>query len=198
MPLENWLKYLWTVQSFSSVQLLSHVRHFVTLLTAARQAFLSITNFRSLLKLVSIELLMPSTTTWWWLDGDPAISSSVVPFSSCIQSFPAPGSFQMIQFFASDSQSNEVSASTSVLQMCIQNWFPLRLTGWISLQSKGPSRVFSNTTVQKHQFFSTQLSLSPNSHIHTWLLETIALTRWTFIGKVMSLLFNIQGLEKYK
>ena len=158
----------------------------------------SITNFWSLLNLISIKLVMPSIASWWWLDGDPAISSSVIPFSSCPQSFPAPESFQMSQFFASDGQSIGVSASALVLPMNIQDWFSLRLTGLISLQSKGPSRVFSNTTVQKHQFFGTQFSLWSNSHIHTWLLEIIALTRSTFIGKVMSLLFNIQGLEKYK
>ena len=89
----------------------------------------------------------------------PTISSSVVPFSSCLQSFPASGSFQMSQFFASGGQSIGVSASASVLPMYIQDWFPLGWTGWISLQSKGLSRVFSNATVQKHQFFGTQLSL---------------------------------------
>ena len=101
----------------------------------------------------------------------PTISFSVIPFSSCLQSFPSSGSFLMNQFFASGGQSIGVSASTSVLPMNSQDWFPLGWTGWISLQSKGLSRVFSNTTVQKHQFFSTQLSLWPNSHIHTWLLE---------------------------
>ena len=101
----------------------------------------------------------------------PTISSSVVPFSSCLQSFPASGSFQMSQLFASGGQNIGVSASTSVLPMNIQDWFPLGWTGWISLQSKGPSRVFSNTTVQKHQFFGTQLSSQFNSHIHTWPLE---------------------------
>ena len=90
---------------------------------------------------------------------NPTISSSVVPFSSCLQSFPASGSFQMSQFFASGGQSIGVSALTSVLPMNIQGWFPLGWTGWISLQSKGLSRVFSNTTVQKHQFFSSQLPL---------------------------------------
>ena len=89
----------------------------------------------------------------------PTISSSVVPFSSCLQSFPASESFQMSQLFTSGGQSIEVSASTSVLPMNIQERFPLGWTGWISLQSNGPSRVFSNTTVQKHQFFGTQLSL---------------------------------------
>ena len=96
-------------------------------------------------------------------------SSSVVPFSH-LQSFSESGSFQMSQFFTSSGQSVSISASISVLSMNIQDWFPLGLTGWISLQSKGLSRVFSNTTVQKHQFFSTQLSLWSNSHKHTWLL----------------------------
>ena len=89
----------------------------------------------------------------------PTISSSVVPFSSCSQSFPASGSFQMSQLFTSGGQSTGVSASTSVAPMNTQDWSPLGWTGWISLQSKGLSRVFSNTTVQKHQFFSAQLSL---------------------------------------
>ena len=89
----------------------------------------------------------------------PTISSCVIPFSSCLQSFPALGAFLMSQLFASGDQSIGVSASTWVLPMNIQDWFPLGLTGWISLQSKGLSRVFSNTTVQKHQFFGTQLSL---------------------------------------
>ena len=89
----------------------------------------------------------------------PTVSSSVVPFSSCLQSFPAPGSFQMSQFFTSGSQSIRVSASASVLPMNTQDWSPLGWTGWISLQSKGLSRVFFSTTVQKHQFFNAQLSL---------------------------------------
>ena len=93
----------------------------------------------------------------WWCH--PTISSSVIPFSSYPQSFLASGSFPMSQFFASGGQSIGISASASVLQVNIQDWFPLGWTGWISLQSKGLSRVFSNTTVQKHQFFSTQLSL---------------------------------------
>ena len=101
----------------------------------------------------------------------PTISSSVIPFSPRLQSFPASGSFQMSQLFASGGQSIGVSVSTSVLPMSTQDWSPLGWTGWISLQSKGLSRVFSNTTVQKHQFFSAQLSLQSNSHIHTWLLE---------------------------
>ena len=89
----------------------------------------------------------------------PTISSSVDPFSSCPQSFAASGSFPMSQFFASGGQSIEISASASVLPMNIQDWFPLGLTGWISLQSKRLSRIFFNITVQKHQFFSAQLSL---------------------------------------
>ena len=93
----------------------------------------------------------------WWCH--PAISSSVIPFSSCPQSLPASGSFQMSQFFSSGGQSIGVSASASVLQMNIQDWFPLGWTGWISLQARGLSRVFSNTTVQNHHFFGTQLSL---------------------------------------
>ena len=99
----------------------------------------------------------------------PTISSSVIPVSSCLQSFPASGSFLMSQFFASDSQS--IGASASILPMNIQDWFPLGLTGLISVQSKGLSRVFSNPTVQKHQFFGAQLSSWSNSHMHTWLLE---------------------------
>ena len=101
----------------------------------------------------------------------PAISSSVVPFSSYPQSFLASGSFQMSQLSASGGQSIGVSASKSVLRMNTQDWSPLGWTGWISLQSKGLSRVFSNTTVQKHQFSGSQLSSLSNSHIHTWPLE---------------------------
>ena len=170
---------------FSSVQSLSAVRLFVTPWTAALQASLSITDSQSLLKLMSIESAMPST-----------ISSSV-PFSSCSQSFPAPGSFQMSQLLASGCQSIGVSASKSVLPMNTQDWFPLGWTGWISLKSKGLSRVFSNTTVQKHHgskasilrhsvFFMAQLS-----HPYMTTGKTIALTRWTFVGKIMSLLFNM-------
>ena len=101
----------------------------------------------------------------------PAISSSVVPCSSCPQSLPASGSFPMSQPFTWGGQSTGISALASVLSMNTQDWFPLEWTGWISLQSKGLSRVFSNTTVQKHQFFSTQPSSQSNSHIHTWPLE---------------------------
>ena len=101
----------------------------------------------------------------------PTILSSVVPFSSCLQSFPASGSCPVSPFFKSGGQSIGASASASVLPMNIQDWFPLGWTGVISLQSKGLSRVLSNTEVQKHQFFGAQLSLWSYSHIHTWLLE---------------------------
>ena len=184
-------------------QTLSHVRLFATALTAACQASLSFTISRSLLRLMSVKLMMPSnhlilcrpfssvqfssvsqssptlrphglqharppcqsptpevysnscSLSRWC---HPTISSSVVPFSSCLQSFSASWSFQMNQFFTSGGQSIGVSASASVLLMNIQDWFPLRLTGLI-LQSRGLSRVFSNTTVQNHQFLGSQLSL---------------------------------------
>ena len=130
-----------------------------------------------------------SCSSHWWCH--PAIPSWVIPFSSRLQSFPASGSFPMSQFFASGGQSIGASASASVLPMNIQDWFPLRWTGWTSLLSKGLSRVFSNITVQKYQFFSAQFSLWSNSHMHIRSLEKQALTRWTFVGKVMSLLFNM-------
>ena len=101
----------------------------------------------------------------------PTILSSVVPFSSCLKSFPASGSFLMNRLFPSGGQSIGASASASVLPMNIQDWFPLGLTCWISLQSKGLSWILSNTTDQKHQFFSAQPSLWSNSYILTWLLE---------------------------
>ena len=105
----------------------------------------------------------------WWCH--LANSSSVVPFTSCLEYFPASGSFLMNQFFASSGQSVGASASALVLRMNIQDWLPLGLADWISLQSKGLSRIFSNTTVQKHQLFGALLSLWSNSHIHIWLLE---------------------------
>ena len=107
----------------------------------------------------------PCPLSQWW---HPTISSSVSPFSSCPQSFQASGSFQMSQLFTSGALSIGVSALTLVPPMNTQDWSPLGWTGWISLQSKGLSRVFSNTTVQKHQFFGAQLSSQSNSHIHTW------------------------------
>ena len=119
-------------------------------------------------------------------------SHPVIPFSSCLQYFPPSGSFQMSQFFASGGQSIGVSASASVLPMNIQEWLSLGLTGWISLQSKGLSRVFSSTAVQKHQFFGTQaFFIVQLSHPYMTTGKTIALTRWTFVGKVMSLLFKM-------
>ena len=137
---------------FSSVQLLSHVQLFVTPWTAARQASLSITNSWSLLKLMSI-------SRWF----HPNISSSVIPFSSCLQSFPASGSFLMSQLFTSGGQSIEVSASASVLPMDIQDWFPLGGTGWISLQSKGLSSFLQHHNskaliLRCSAFFMVQLS----------------------------------------
>ena len=140
------------VSQISSVQSLSWVQHFSTPWTAARQASLSITNSQSLLKLMSIGSVMPFIHS-------STHSTSVVPFSSCLQSIPASGSFPMSQFFASGGQSIGVLTSALVLPMNIQDSFPLGWTSWISLQSKGLSRVFSNTTVQKHQFFGAQLSL---------------------------------------
>ena len=149
---------------FSSVQSLSCVWLFVTPRTAAPHgdptASLSVTNSRGSLKHRSTESVMPSNHL-----------ILCCPLSSRLQSFPASGSFQMSQFFASGGQSIGVSASASVLPMNIQDWFSLGRTGWISLQSKGLPRVFANTTVQKRQFFGVQLSLQSNSHIHTWLLE---------------------------
>ena len=106
--------------------------------------------------------------SWWW---HPTISFSVVPFSSCLQSFPASESFPMSWLFASDGQSTGVSVSASVLPMNIQGWFPLEWTGLISLLSKELSGVFSSTTVWRHWFFGVQLFLLSTSHICTWLLE---------------------------
>ena len=140
---------------FSSVQSLNCVQLFVTPWIAARRASLSITNSPSSLKLMSIELVMPS-------------SHLILcrPLLLLPQSLPASGSFPVSQLFAWGGQSTGVSASASVLPMNTQDWSPLEWTGWISLQSKGLSRVFSNTTVQKHQFLGTQLSLYSKSHIH--------------------------------
>ena len=145
----------------SSVQSRSCVRLFVIPWTAAHQASLSFT--------ISQSLLNSCPLSQWC---HPTISSSVISFSSGPQSFLASGSFLMSQIFTSGGQSIGASASVSVLPMNIQDWFPLEWTGWISLQSKGLSRVFSSTTVLKHQFFGTQPSLWPNSHICIWLLET--------------------------
>ena len=144
----------------SSVQSLSRVWFFATPWTAARQASLPITNSPSLPKLMPIELVMPFNHL--------ILCHPLLLLSS---TFPASGSFQMGQLFTSGDQSIGVSTSTSVLPVNTQDWFPLGWTGWIFLQAKGLSKVFFNTTVQKHQFFCTHLSLYSNSHIHTWLLE---------------------------
>ena len=158
--LSDWAHTTILLTVFTSVQSLSHVQLFATPWTTA------------------CHVPRPSPTpgacsnsrllSWWC---HPTISTSVIPFSSCLQSFPASGSFPMSQLFASGGQNIGVSASASVFLMNIQDWFPWGLTGLISLKSKGLSRVFSNTTVQHHQFFGAQLSLWSNSYIHTWLLE---------------------------
>ena len=126
----------------------------------------------------------PSPTPWVHLNSRPlsrwryqAISSSVVPFSSCPQSLPASDSFPISQLFAWGGQSTGVSALASLLPKKSQGWSPSEWTDWISLQSKGLSRVFSNTTVQTHQFFSAQPSSQPNSHIRTWPLEHVAIVK---------------------
>ena len=151
--------YRYQVQ-FSSIQSLSRVWLFATPWITARQASLSITNSWSLLKLMPMESVM--------------LSSHLIlcrPFSSCPQSLPASGSFPVSQLFPWGGQSIGISALASVLPMNTQDWSPSGWTGWISLQSKGLSRVFSNTIVEKHQFFSAQLSSQSNSHIHTRPLE---------------------------
>ena len=127
----------------------------------------------------------------------PSVGDAIQPSCPLLSSsppapLPASGSFLMSQLFILGGQSIGVSVSVLVLQMNIQNGFALGLTGWISLLSKGLSRVFSNTIVQNHQFFGTQPSLRSSSHIHTWLLKkTIVLTVHNLVGKVMSLLFNV-------
>ena len=142
------------------VQSLSHVWLSLIPRTAAHQASWSFSISQSLLKLMSIESVMPSN-----------ISSSDVPLSSCLQSYPAAASFPMSQLLASGTQS--IGASASVLAMSIWSWFPLGWTGWISLLSRGLSRVFSSTAVWKHLFFGAQPSLWSwsSSHIHSWLLQ---------------------------
>ena len=168
---------------FSSVQFSrSVVSDSATPWIIARQASLSITNSQSLLKLMSIDSVIPSSH-----------------LNLCRLFFLLPPIPPNIRVFSSESTLRmrwpkhwSFSFSPSFLGVHWKDWSPLECTGWIFLQSKGLSRVFSNTTVQKHQFFSPQLSSQSNYHIHTWLLEkTIALTRWTFVGKVISLLFNM-------
>ena len=156
-PLLQWKSVIFLkVRAFSSVQSLSCVRLFATPWITARQASLSITNSDS----------RPSSQ--WY---HPAISSSVVPFSSCPQSLPASESFPMSQLVPWGGQSTGVSASASFPPKKSQGRSPSEWTACISLQSKGLSRVFSNTTAQKHQFFSSQSSSQSNSHIHTWPQE---------------------------
>ena len=155
LPLQHWVTKMRlfkqkkpTSVQFSSAQLLSHVWFFVTPCTEACQAFMPITNSQNLLKLMSIEAVMPSNHLIF-----------CHPFSSCLQSFTATGSFPMSQVFTSSAQRIGVSASAAVLPMNILDWFSLGLTGLIFLLSKGLSKVFCNTTVQKHQFYSSQISL---------------------------------------
>ena len=167
---------------FSSVQLLSRIRLFVTPWTTAHQASLSINNSRSSPKPMFIESVMPSNHLILCL-----------PLSSCPQSFPASGSFQMSQLFASGGQSIGVSASASVLPMNTQDWPPLGWTGWISLQSKGLKSLLQHhrskaSILQCSAFFIVQLS-----HPYLTTGKTIALTRRTFVDKVMSLLINMQS-----
>ena len=164
---------------FSSVQSLSLIGLFATPWIAVLQASLSITNSWSLPKLMSIESVMPST-----------VSSSVFPFSSCLQSFPTSGSFQMSQLFASGGQNVGASASVSVLPINIQYWFPLWLTGLIAIQGTLKSLLqqhSSKASIFLHSgFFIVQLS-----HPYMTTGKTIAMTRWTFVGEVMSLFFNM-------
>ena len=148
------------LHQFSSVQSLTRVRLFVTPWTAVHQDSMSITNSQSLHKFMSIELVMPSSHL--------ILCHPLLLLPSIL---PASGSFPKSEFFASRGQKTGTSASSSVLPMNTQDWSPLGLTGMISLQYKGLWRVFSNTKVQNHQFFSGNLSLWSNSHIHTWLLE---------------------------
>ena len=148
------------ISSVSSIQSLSRIRFFATPWITARQASLPSP---------TPGVHSNSRPSSWWCH--PAISSSVIPFSSCPQSLPASESFPMSQLFAWGGQSTGVSALASFLPKKSQSWSPSEWTCWISLQSKGLSRVFSNTTVQKHQFFGVQPSSQSNTHIHTWPQE---------------------------
>ena len=153
------VRFYYTVQ-FSSVQSLSHVRLFATPWIAASRASLSITNSRSSLRLTSIESVMPASHL---ILCRPLLLLPLIP--------PSIRVFSMSQLFTWGGQSTGVSALASLLPKKSQGWSPSEWTGWISWQSKGLSRVFSNTTVQKHQFFGAPPSSQSNSHIHTWLLE---------------------------
>ena len=159
--LSGCVMYGWRVEldQFSSVRSLSHVWLSATPWTTARPPCPSPTP----------RIYSNSSPLSWWCH--PTISSSVIPFYSRLQSFPASRCFLISQFFASGGQSIRVLASASVLPMNIQDWSLLGWTGWFSLQSKGLSRVFSSTTIQRHQFFGAQLSSQSNLHIHTWPQE---------------------------
>ena len=180
------LDYFFLIYYLVVVQLLSCVRLFVTTWTGTLQAFLSFTISWSLLRLMSSELMIPS-------------NSLILCFPLLLNFSQHQGLFQWVSFLTLGGQSIGASASASVLPMNIQGWFPFRWTGWISLLSKGLSRVLSSTTVQKHQFFSAQPSLWSNSHIHIWLLEKPylwlngpLLAKWSlcfFIHLVLSQLF---------
>ena len=178
------LSVLWTREfSFASfvivVQSLSRVQLFATPWSAAHQASLSFTISWSLLRLMSTESMMPSNHLILYC---PLFLPSI---------FPSIRVFSVSQLFASGGQSTGASASALVLPMNIQDWFPLGWTGLISLQSKGLSRVFSNTTVRKHQFFGSVFFMVQLSHLYKTTANTIALTTWTFVGKMISLLLNM-------
>ena len=167
---------------FSSVQLLSRLRLFATLCKSQHT--------RPPSPSLTPRVYSNSWPSSQWCH--PTISSFVVPFSSCLQTLPASGSFPMSQLFTSGGQSTGVSASASVLPVNTQDWSPSGWTGWISLQSKGLSRVFSNIIVQKHQFFWHSAFFTVQlSHPYMTTGKTIPLTRQTFVGKVMSLIFNM-------
>ena len=165
--------------SYVVVQLPSHVQLFATPWTAAHQAFLSLTISWSLPKFMFIASVMSSSHF-----------SSDTLFSFCPQSFSASGTFPLSQLFASDDQNTGASASSSVLPMSIQGWCPLKLTGLISLLSKEISEVFLSTTVLSRQFFGALSFLWSSSHPHMTTGKTITLTVWTFVSRVMSVLFN--------
>ena len=169
-----------SIPQFSSVQLLTCVWLFVIPWTAARQPSLSFTNSRSMLKLLSIKLVMPSNHL-----------ILCPPLSSHLQSFPTSGSFPRSQFFASSGQSIGASASASVLPMNIQDWFPLGWTGWISLFSKGLSNLLQHHSSKAPILQCSAFFIDKLSHPYMTTGKTITFMRWTFVGKVMSLLFNM-------
>ena len=166
---------------WNSVQSLSCVRLLATTWATARQASLAITNCWTLPKPMSLNQWCP-----------PTISFSVIPFSSCPQSFAASRSFQMSQLFISGGQSTGVSASTSVLPMNTQDWTPLGWTGWISLQSKGLKSLLQHHSSKASILQCSAFIIVQLSHLYTTTGKTIALIRWTFVGKVMFPLFNIR------